>query len=118
MSVRLLCGFAFAFVALLGGCVLSPVYEGRYRYSEGWREGRILQVGTDLAKSPIVFDCRKEIGAGPPGQVYGEVSYQRAPRRRHRQIVPIPTVKVLEPGDFVYVKMWDCSAPVPKRVVR
>ena len=117
VSIRLR-GLALTFAPVLGGCVLVSDYDSSFPFSDGWREGQVLQVGTHLANNPIVFDCRKKIGVGPPGQVYAEISYRSAPRRRNRQIVPIRPVDDVAAGDLVYVKMWDCVAPLAKRVVR
>lgn len=107
--------WAAALVLLDGWALLVPVYEGRYSSAEGWREGKVLEVGAQVGSHRAVLDCRKKATGAPAEELFAYVEYQRGPIKRDRQIVPIRREQDLMPGDLVYVKIWDCSAPVPRR---
>ena len=105
-----------ALLTHLGGCAyFFPVYAGGYSWFDGWREGKVLAVGIQLPVRPTAFDCRDKIGPRPPEQLYAEVTYQRSPRRREFQIVPIRVDQGVKADDLVYLKAWDCEAELSRR---
>ena len=98
-------------VSVLNGCV-DLVYEGRYSSMEGWRDGKVLEVGNQVGDHPTFFDCRKKESGRPFGQQFAFVEYRRSPGHRDGQIVPIGVGQELKPGDPVYIKIWDCRPAV------
>ena len=100
--------------ALLSGCtLLSPVYEGRYSVTEGWREAKVVEVGTTVREHPRLADCRKDGVDRPPDQLYAYLDFR--PTRREPRVVPVAREQALRAGDLVYVNVKDCSAPVARR---
>ncbi len=102
-------------MALLSGC--TTIYEGRYDFHEGWRKGEVVEVGTaeNLQMRPM-GDCRKRGATSAPQTYYAVVKYRGA-RRIDSRVVPVPEGRTVKVGDPVYLKLFDCNAPLPPRTV-
>ena len=108
----LACGSLALFVT---GCA-SVVYEGRYPWEEGWRQAKVMQVGTstEIGK-PQYSDCRGKL---PPAQVasgqFASVLYSNM-SRRHRRVLPLQPGDAFRPGEEVYVNVTSCTAPMVRQ---
>ena len=89
------------------GC--ATIYEGRFNYDEGWRVGRIEELGLDnaLAKHSST-KCRSEISSGKEARQFAVVGYLGYRIKLYR-IAHLPSELVLREGDFVYINIKDCA---------
>jgi hypothetical protein len=107
---------AFGSLALVVTGCASVVYEGKYPWMEGWREGKVMQVGTstEIGK-PQYSDCRRKL---PPEQVasgqFASVLYSNM-SRRHRRVLPLQPGDAFRPGEEVYVNVTSCTAPMVRQ---
>lgn len=97
-------------VFLAAGCAWPIVYEGRFDYDDGWRQGEVLEVGTyDGLPRASLGDCRTIDEERTSSNDYARVEYRGA-RPQSTRIVPLARDQTLKAGDLVYVKIDDCSA--------
>ena len=102
--------------ASLVGCASNPVYEGGRAWNEGWREGKVEQVGfaRELGYAQN-YDCRyRNGGAGreAPGR-FAVVGLQHMGRHRHH-VVPVDEGTVPLVGDQVLTRPDRCDRPVQR----
>ena len=108
---------ASLFLGLLTtGCANTDTAD--YGYKEGWRRARVVEVGD--ADSPMKAsqkDCRTEMGQNTMFKHFAVVSYSYGgnPKLKAKQISAVPESVDLKVGDFVYVNLQDCQAPLRKR---
>ena len=113
--------------ALLSGC--STLFEGKYDFREGWRQGKVEQiVSGDALQRPRFWQCTRR--ASPEevaGHRYVILSYDRPSRLGRRlHVVALPPDLDLYPGQPVYVNAFTCrdaiaipaGAPHPERATR
>lgn len=119
ISLRLLknsfSGFLGAILLATAGC--STVYDDRYDFKDGWREGEVLEIGSASAiRSPQFSDCRAE--AKPEQIAKGKFVLVAFNHMRHvqRRVAPVPTGSDLKRGEMVYVNVNDCDAPLALRM--
>ena len=98
-------------IFVLSGC--ATVYEGKYDFSEGWREAKVIQIarGSEIAK-PQFSDCR--VKASPQHIATDKfivLSYRHLNRPRKR-VVPFAPSDGARVGDFVYMNVTDCERPL------
>ena len=111
MSVQAVCVICAAMLTL-SGCASLTSRDDSHPFSDGWRKGKVLEVGTEQGLRRAKFrDCRDDGTARPPETRYAYVEYRRT-HLRQWQVVPMTANQSLHPGDFVYVKVDDCDAPV------
>jgi len=95
----------------------STVYERQLRFSDGWREGDVLEVGpSSTIKSPQFSDCR-EAPLSPQAAANDKfvlVAFQYMSRIEGR-VVPLPVESSFTTGEMVYVNVADCSLPLMPR---
>lgn len=101
-------------VFALSGC--TTVYEGKYDFSEGWREAKVIQIerASEIAK-PQFSDCR--VNASPPylaADKYIVLTYKHLNRPRKR-VVPFGPSDSARVEDLVYVNVTDCERPLIPR---
>jgi hypothetical protein len=98
-------GLVLLAAALISGCA-STVYEGRYAWRDGWREGVVKAVGTD-------DDMRRRYAqrcGAEAKQASRFASLRFVERGKARvQTVAVPKDSALQAGDPVYVKVFDCA---------
>lgn len=102
----------------VGTAACTTPYEGRYDFYDGWRKGRVIEVGAAPGigrSSPR--DCRKDGTLRAADTRYAYVRY-RGVSRLTSQIVPLSADSSLKAGDLVYLKAGDCNAPVPMRAAQ
>ncbi len=101
---RRLCG---CLAILLAGC--ATIYEGKYDYDLGWREGRIQVLGTSESLPGRWPPICNNAGVSRPAadsNVAGVAYRQMQMPRRLTVVVPDATFKI---GDLVYLNKFDCS---------
>lgn len=113
MTIRKPCAAALAALLLLSGCATHKTHDPTHPFSDGWRKGKVLDVGSEqgLPRAPY-RDCRDDGTARPSQTRYAHVEYRRSTHLREWRVVPLPDSPSLRPGDEVYVRINDCNAPV------
>ncbi|MDP3309913.1 MAG: hypothetical protein Q8S56_03010, partial [Polaromonas sp.] len=85
----------------LSGC--TTVYEGKYDFSEGWREAKVIQIeGASEIVKPQFSDCR--VDAMPhhlAADKFIVLSYKHLNRPRKR-VVPFGPSDGVQVGELVY----------------
>lgn len=97
------------------GCTLKTEGDDRYEYAEGWRAGKIVEIGRNVtAPKSSSADCRNDGTARSE-----DTQYARIERYHHTsvywQVTPLPVGSKLAVGDLVYVNIKDCTAGIPLR---
>ena len=111
MSIHAVFAIAGAMLTL-SGCAALTSHDDSHPFSDGWRKGKVLEVGTEQGLRRAKFrDCRDDGTARPPETRYAYVEYRRT-HLRQWQVVPMAANQSLHPGDVVYVKIDDCNASV------
>lgn len=100
--------------AALVGCASNPVYEGGRAWNDGWRKGKVEQVGSarDIGY-PQNYDCRYRhggLGRREPG-LFAVVGIRNMGRHRHH-VVPLVGDTVTHVGDQVLTRPGRCEPPV------
>lgn len=99
---------------MLGGC--TTVYEGKYNFSDGWREAQVVQIASasEIEKSQF-SDCREN---SLPQQLSVDkfivLSYKHMNRPRKR-VIPFEPSEGVRPGDLVYMNVGSCDIPLAPR---
>jgi hypothetical protein len=114
MTARLL--LALAAVAVLAGCASKPVFEGGRAWNEGWRDGKVENVGSasELGYRQS-YDCRyREGGAGRDAQGrFAVVGVQNMGKHRH-VVAPVESGKEPQIGAPVLVNWRVCETPIAR----
>ncbi len=101
---------ALAAVAVLAAAC-APVYEGQFAYDDGWRTGKVTEVGHGWAiHEPATHDCRKEMPARVVAQrSFARVTYSEA-RNINSMIVALDEEEEAgtKPGNEALVDTHDC----------
>ncbi len=99
--------------AALAGCA-TPVYEGRFAWSDGWRTGVVERIGLDeLAQRRYEWQC----GFSPPRQpveVFAVVRWREVGRVRWR-VAAYRESASIELNSAVYVNVRNCESFLHKR---
>ncbi|MDO9167418.1 MAG: hypothetical protein Q7U13_15055 [Rhodoferax sp.] len=105
---------AFLVTGLLSGCA-SSLYEGRLSWEDGWREGKITEVGQGATMAETLAEnCRFVPLIRSEGVQYVTIQYRNNSRPVWRT-VPTPADSHWKVNDLVYVNPKDCSSPVERR---
>ena len=93
----------------LAGC--AAVYDGKYDWDQGWRVGRVMNVGPGAALGATsIDDCRQgALPADVARTIYADVAYQSEGRWSRHRIVPIPESMPVQVGQAVYLNVHSCS---------
>lgn len=106
---------AFLLASALAGC--ATLYEGKYDFSEGWREAEVLEVvPLSGIGRPNFYTCVRNASASEKqaDTQYVILKYRRMSRSaRHAQ--PLQTGQQWTPGEKVYVKVSDCTGQIVRR---
>lgn len=97
------------------GCTLKTERDDRYEYAEGWRAGKVVEIGRNVtATRSSADDCRNDGTARSEDTLYARIE-----RYHHTsvywQVAPLPPGSKLAVGDLVYVNIKDCTAGIPLR---
>ena len=98
----------------LSGC--TTVYEGKYDFSEGWREAKVIQIdrASEIAK-PQFSDCRATSSLQHlASDKFIVLSYKHLNRPRKR-VVPLGPSDDVRVEDLVYMNVTDCDIPLISR---
>lgn len=98
----------------LAGCATSP--EGPYRFSDGWRDAKVVKVvsGSEITRLRF-WDCLRDVlEAQRLSRTYVELEYRRMSRHAHR-LVPLPEGMELQPGEKVHLNVSTCENALAKR---
>lgn len=108
--------WALLAAGLISGCANNPVYEGRYPWDAGWREGVVNRIGEeDDLRRRYAHRCQAE--ASHPSTVrFAAVRWVEMGKARS-QTVTIPKDSTLKVGDLVYVKVLDCAGRAVPRTM-
>ena len=102
---------------LISGCANNPVYEGRFPWEAGWREGAVEAVGeTDELRDRYAQRCKLETAQDSTAR-FARIRYTEMGKPR-RQTVTVPKDSPLKVGDQVYVKILDCAGQAVLRSVQ
>lgn len=107
-------GIGLAFLTL-AGCATRPAEDPRYARSDGWRPGRVAEVGAagDIRRRSF-RDCRVSSSEGSDGLLFASIWYRRTGGRMVR-IAKLDPALDLHVGDLVYVNIESCAQPPEKR---
>lgn len=109
-----------AFVVLLltaAGC--ASVDEGPYRFSEGWRDAKVVEVlrGADV-KKPRFWRCLRSVPEEERLSRTYVVGKYRGPHHRQEHLVPAAPGQAFRPGDAVHLNVAACENAIVKREER
>lgn len=110
--------FATAFFTFnLVGCA-NNIYEGRYAWDDGWREGTVaaIGVGAELA-AEATKNCPSTDGMTQASGRYATIQYKKMGRSAWRTL-PIPTESLWKTGDLLYINVQNCENPLQPRSVK
>ena len=111
LAGRLLAAAATAL--LISGCG-TPIYADRYSWSDGWRDGKVVQVlqGSDVPYARW-YRCLKDVSPEErSGRLYAQVIFRQG--RYKREWLPVPKDVELHPGDAAYFNPYRCDADIVK----
>lgn len=111
--------YGFSAVVLLAAGFLSgcanTVYEGRFSWENGWRQGRVTAVGDGpIFAEKHANSCKNAKSAPLQSVRYVTITY-RPVTGRAWITVPVPENASLKSDDLVYVNVFDCSKRVEPR---
>ena len=101
-------------VFALAGC--ATVYEGKYDFSDGWREAKAIRIERDTEIAKLQFsDCRDTASLQQlASDKFIVLSYKHLNRPRIR-VVPLGPSSGVRVEDLVYVNVTDCERPLIRR---
>ena len=98
----------------ISGCANNPVYEGRFPWDGGWREGAVEAVGADdELKHRYAQRCKLEAAQASTTR-FARIRYTEMGKPEW-QTVTVPKESALKVGDLVYVKVLDCAGQAMPR---
>lgn len=107
---------ALLLAGLLSGCANSPAYEGHLSWENGWREGKLTEVGQGAAiAATLAENCRSVPLMRSEGVQFLTIQYKHNSRPVWRT-VPVPADSHWKVNDLVLVNPKDCSTSVERRV--
>lgn len=98
-------GLALLAAGLISGCA-ATVYDGRYAWRDGWREGVVSAVGEDNGmRHRYAQRCG---AAAKQASRFAKIRFVEMGKAR-MQTIAVPKDSALQSGDAVYVKIFDCA---------
>lgn len=104
---------SLGFVTLLTTGCATPVYENYLPWADGWRIGKVSRIEA-TADDFAFYQCRCGANFFDGKQTRFAIVQWRDVSRSRWTIARIPQGMSLVAGEEVYVKVWDCSAPLVK----
>jgi len=115
MDYSLMTLAALLAAGLISGCANNPVYEGRFPWEAGWREGAVEAVGEDdQLRNRYAQRCKPEADRADR---FARIRYTQMGKPRW-QTVTVPKDSTLNVGDLVYVKVFDCAGQAVPRAAQ
>lgn len=109
-----LTSIALQFSLLVAGCA-SSIYEGRYAWGDGWRQGKVTAVGEGpVFAKELAKNCKVDSERPSASQRYATIRYTRMSRSSWR-IVPVATDAHWKVDDLLYVNVLDCKVVLQAR---
>ncbi len=109
-------GVTLLVAGLLSGCA-TPVYEGRFSWEAGWREGAVEAIGEDeRLRLRYAHACKREAAQDSTAR-FARIRYKEISRTKW-QVVIVPKDSALKVGDLVYVKVLDCAGQAVPRTAQ
>lgn len=101
----------------MAGCANNPVYESRYPWEAGWREGVVSGIGEDDEfRRKYAQRCKAE-AALPSTVRFATVRWTQMGKPKW-QTVTVPKDSPLKVGDLVHVKILDCAGQAIPRTAQ
>ena len=98
----------------LCACAATPVYEGRLRWSDGWREGVVDKIEqSDQIVRTYLLSCGSRSSKSFEKKLV-QIHWNQVGRQR-KWIVAIPKDSTLSLGDPVFVNVMSCTEGVVVR---
>ena len=103
-------------VLLLAATGCTTLYEGKYDFSEGWREAQVIRVAkASQIETPQFSDCRQKFPLQQDANTqFVLLSYKHLGRSRNR-VVQSPQDLDLQTDEFVYMNVKTCAGSIVKR---
>ncbi len=99
---------------LISGCANNPIYEGRFPWEAGWREGAVEAVGEeDKLRHRYAERCKLEAAQDSTAR-FARIRYTEMGKPKW-ETVTVPKDSAIKVGDLVYVKAFDCSGQAMPR---
>lgn len=102
-------------VVLLAATGCTTLYEGKYDFSEGWREAQVILIApASQIASPQFSDCRQKFPTQQDANTsFVLLSYKHLGRARKRA-VQLPQGLDLQAGELVYMDVTSCGGRIVK----
>lgn len=96
------------------GC--ANVYEGKYNFSDGWREAKVVAVvqGAKIER-PSFWECTRKLEAAQRAATDFVLLSYRGVNRQQRYMVSAPANLPVTPDERVYLKVGSCEGAIAKR---
>ena len=108
---------AVAIVVLLSACSTKTVYENKYDYDDGWRQGVVTEIGAGQRFINQIPDECKPKASSLSASKYAMVRYRlRNSPKWHA--LPVSADTPLKVDDFVYININDCKSPVIPKAIK
>lgn len=106
--------FALLAAGLVSGCA-ATVYDDRYAWRDGWREGVVDAVGEDDAmRQRYAQRCGAEAKLASR---FARIRFVEMGKSR-MQTIAVPKDSAVQAGDPVYVKIFDCAGQALPRTAQ
>ena len=105
---------AAVMVTALSGC--ATVFEGKYKFSDGWRTATVVRAATgDSIKNPRFWECTRRLTeAELVSRDFVLLRYRGVNRAENRMVPAVPGLE-LQPGEKVYLNLSTCEQAIVKR---
>lgn len=99
----------------IAGC--ATTYEGKYKFSDGWRMATVLRTATGASiENPRFWECTRQFSeAELISRDFVLLRYRRDVNRNQNRMVPIVPGMDLQSGEKVYLNVSTCEQAIVKR---
>ena len=102
---------AAATATAVSGC--ATVFEGKYKFSDGWRQGTVVRAESGASiKNPRFWECTRGLSeAELVSRDFVLLRYRGVNRTQNRMVLAVPGLD-LQPGEKVYLNAATCEQAV------
>lgn len=102
---------AVATTVAVSGC--ATVFEGKYRFSDGWRTATVVRAESGAAiKNPRFWECTRRLNeAELVSRDFVLLRYRGVNRTQNRLVPAVPGLD-LQPGEKVYMNASSCDQAI------